>query len=97
MPVVKILRHGQITLPKEIRKILGVNDRPVFMGVVKPNIGLPPADFAKLAYESWLGGLDIAKDDEMQADTDKNWEDLLKKESLTAQPAASQAAASKEA
>lgn len=24
MPVVKILRHGQITLPMEIRKILGV-------------------------------------------------------------------------
>jgi AbrB family looped-hinge helix DNA binding protein len=26
MPVVKILRHGQITLPKEIRKILGVEE-----------------------------------------------------------------------
>lgn len=26
MPVVKILRHGQITLPKEIRKILGVQE-----------------------------------------------------------------------
>ena len=26
MPVVKILRHGQITLPKEIRNILGVEE-----------------------------------------------------------------------
>jgi len=26
MAVVKILRHGQITLPKEIRKILGVEE-----------------------------------------------------------------------
>ena len=26
MPMVKILRHGQITLPKEIRKILGVEE-----------------------------------------------------------------------
>jgi ribulose-bisphosphate carboxylase large chain len=52
-----------------IRKILGVADRPLFFGVVKPNIGLPPSDFANLAFESWLGGLDIAKDDEMQADT----------------------------
>jgi AbrB family looped-hinge helix DNA binding protein len=26
MPVVKILRHGQITLPKEIRKVLGVEE-----------------------------------------------------------------------
>ncbi len=53
-----------------IRKILNVKDRPVFFGVVKPNIGLNPADFADLAYESWLGGLDVAKDDEMQADTE---------------------------
>lgn len=53
-----------------IRKMLNVHDRPVFFGVVKPNIGLSPAEFAELSYESWLGGLDIAKDDEMQADTD---------------------------
>lgn len=26
MPVVKILRHGQITLPREIRKIMGVEE-----------------------------------------------------------------------
>ncbi len=26
MPVVKILRHGQITLPKEVRKVLGVEE-----------------------------------------------------------------------
>ena len=26
MPLVRILRHGQITLPKEIRKILGVGE-----------------------------------------------------------------------
>ena len=26
MPLVKILRHGQITLPKEIRKVLGVEE-----------------------------------------------------------------------
>lgn len=52
-----------------IRKILNVHDRPLFFGVVKPNIGLRAGDFAELAYQSWLGGLDIAKDDEMQADT----------------------------
>ena len=53
---------------KGMRELLRVNDRPIFLGVVKPNIGLRPADFAKIAYEGWLGGLDIAKDDEMQAD-----------------------------
>jgi ribulose-bisphosphate carboxylase large chain len=53
-----------------IRKILGVNGRPIFIGVVKPNIGLSPQEFAETAYQSWIGGLDIAKDDEMLADAD---------------------------
>ena len=51
-----------------LRDILQVHDRPIFFGVVKPNIGLSPDDFAELAYQSWLGGLDIAKDDEMLSD-----------------------------
>ena len=51
-----------------LRDILEVHDRPIFFGVVKPNIGLSPDDFAELAYQSWLGGLDIAKDDEMLSD-----------------------------
>ena len=36
--------------------------------LVKPNIGLPPEAFAELAYQGWLGGLDIAKDDELLGD-----------------------------
>ena len=51
-----------------LRDKLEVYDRPLFFGVVKPNIGLSPDDFAELAYQSWLGGLDIAKDDEMLSD-----------------------------
>ncbi|HEX4935002.1 MAG TPA: RuBisCO large subunit C-terminal-like domain-containing protein, partial [Gemmatimonadaceae bacterium] len=51
-----------------VRERLQVFDRPIFFGVVKPNIGLPPAAFAELAYEAWRGGLDVAKDDEMLAD-----------------------------
>ncbi len=43
-------------------------DRPVFFGVIKPNIGLAPEPFAALAYAGWSGGLDVAKDDEMLAD-----------------------------
>lgn len=42
--------------------------RPLFFGVIKPNIGLPPGPFAELGCEGWMGGLDIAKDDEMLAD-----------------------------
>jgi ribulose-bisphosphate carboxylase large chain len=50
------------------RDLLGVYDRPVFFGVVKPNLGLTPEQFAELAYRSWKGGLDVAKDDEMLSD-----------------------------
>ncbi|MFH1829663.1 MAG: RuBisCO large subunit C-terminal-like domain-containing protein [Pseudomonadota bacterium] len=53
---------------KGLRELLCIWDRPLFFGVVKPNIGLEPADFAKIAHEAWLGGLDVAKDDEMLAD-----------------------------
>ncbi|WP_449257809.1 RuBisCO large subunit C-terminal-like domain-containing protein [Chlorobium limicola] len=53
-----------------IRDLLQAYDRPIFFGVVKPNIGLKPSCFADIAYESWLGGLDIAKDDEMLADVE---------------------------
>lgn len=51
-----------------LRDLLEVYGRPLFFGVIKPNIGLPPEPFAELARESWLGGLDIAKDDEMLGD-----------------------------
>jgi ribulose-bisphosphate carboxylase large chain len=51
-----------------LRERLQAFDRPIFFGVIKPNIGLPAGPFAELGYESWMGGLDIAKDDEMLAD-----------------------------
>lgn len=51
-----------------VREQLQVFNRPLFFGVIKPNIGLPPQPFSELGYEGWLGGLDVAKDDEMLAD-----------------------------
>lgn len=51
-----------------VRQQLQALDRPLFFGVIKPNIGLPPAPFAELAFEGWRGGLDVAKDDEMLGD-----------------------------
>ena len=53
---------------KGIRNILNVKDRPLVCGVVKPNIGLKPKDFAELAYRAYLGGIDATKDDEMLSD-----------------------------
>jgi len=60
-----------------IRDLLQAYDRPIFFGVVKPNIGLSPTHFAEIAYQSWLGGLDIAKDDEMLGDVD--WSTLVER------------------
>ena len=43
MPVVKILRHGQITLPREIRKILGVEEGDLLeVGLENARIFLQP-------------------------------------------------------
>ena len=43
MPVVKILRHGQITLPKEIRKILGVDEGDLLeLGLENARVFLQP-------------------------------------------------------
>lgn len=53
----------------QLREQFRIYDRPFFIGVVKPNIGLPVQDFAQLAGAAWEGGLDWAKDDEMLANT----------------------------
>ena len=43
MSVVKILRHGQITLPKEIRKILGVEEGDLLeIGLENAKVFLQP-------------------------------------------------------
>jgi len=53
-----------------LRELLGVQDRPILLGVIKPNVGLSPEPFAELGYQAWLGGLDIAKDDEQLGDVE---------------------------
>jgi ribulose-bisphosphate carboxylase large chain len=63
-----------------LRKLLEVYDRPFFFGVIKPNIGLRPKDYAQIAYEAWLGGLDVAMDDELVADA--YWSRLDERSSL---------------
>ncbi|MDP2766086.1 MAG: type III ribulose-bisphosphate carboxylase [Candidatus Methanoperedens sp.] len=49
---------------KGIRKLLDVKKRPLCGTIVKPKVGLKTKDHAKVAYESWVGGVDIVKDDE---------------------------------
>ncbi len=47
-----------------IRKLLDVYDRPLIGTIIKPKLGLKTSDHAKVAYEAWVGGCDIVKDDE---------------------------------
>jgi len=47
-----------------IRKLLKVKNRPFVGTIIKPKLGLRTEDHAKVAYDSWIGGIDIVKDDE---------------------------------
>ncbi|MEM5872507.1 MAG: type III ribulose-bisphosphate carboxylase [Candidatus Aenigmatarchaeota archaeon] len=47
-----------------VRKLLNVWDRPLCGTIIKPKIGLNEKEHAKVAYEAWVGGIDIVKDDE---------------------------------
>ena len=78
MKAAKGLRWEDVTIPKKIlksfkgpkfgikgiRKYLKVKNRPLVGTIVKPKVGLTPSEHAKVAYESWMGGCDIVKDDE---------------------------------
>jgi ribulose-bisphosphate carboxylase large chain len=74
----KNLRLNNIHLPSElvrsfkgpkygingVRKLLNIEDRPLVGTIIKPKLGLKTEDHAKVAYEAWMGGCDIVKDDE---------------------------------
>jgi ribulose-bisphosphate carboxylase large chain len=47
-----------------IREALGVKGRPIVGTIVKPKIGLPPKEQARVLYEAMAGGCDVVKDDE---------------------------------
>ena len=72
------LRLNDIHFPREIatsfkgpkygiegvRELTGVHDRPLVGTIIKPKLGLVTRDHAEVAYEAWLGGCDVVKDDE---------------------------------
>jgi len=47
-----------------VRRVLKIKERPLLGTIIKPKLGLKTNDHAKVAYEAWLGGCDIVKDDE---------------------------------
>jgi ribulose-bisphosphate carboxylase large chain len=47
-----------------IRKLLKIFNRPLVGTIIKPKLGLKTIDHAKVAYNAWMGGCDVVKDDE---------------------------------
>jgi len=52
--------------------MLRVYQRPLLGTIVKPKVGLQPGEHSSVAYEAWLGGCDLVKDDENLANQDFN-------------------------
>jgi ribulose-bisphosphate carboxylase large chain len=48
----------------EIRKSMNIVDRPLLGTIIKPKVGLDPLMHAQVAYNAWVGGCDVVKDDE---------------------------------
>ncbi|TAL48153.1 type III ribulose-bisphosphate carboxylase [archaeon] len=86
MKALQGLRLVDVSLPKDylrhykgphygiegIRKILKVSKRPVTGAVPKPKIGYSAAEHAEIAFETWMGGFDLVKDDENLTSTSFN-------------------------
>jgi len=82
----KNLRLNDIALPRKlvksfkgprygiegIRRVLDIEDRALVGTIIKPKLGLRTAHHAKIAYNAWVGGCDIVKDDENLADQSFN-------------------------
>lgn len=48
-----------------VRNLVGVQDRPLLLNMIKPCTGLTPEAGARIFYETALGGIDLIKDDEL--------------------------------
>jgi ribulose-bisphosphate carboxylase large chain len=51
-----------------IRAMVGTTNRPHVGTIIKPKVGLSPADTAGVAYQAAVGGVDLIKDDETLTD-----------------------------
>ncbi|MFH1311138.1 MAG: type III ribulose-bisphosphate carboxylase [Nanoarchaeota archaeon] len=47
-----------------LRKRMKIPTRPFLGTIIKPKVGLNEKEHAKVAYQAWVGGCDIVKDDE---------------------------------
>jgi len=80
--IIKNLRLIDVDFPKKyinsflgpaygingIRKLTRIKNRPLIGSIVKPKLGLSSEEHARCAYECFLGGIDLVKDDENLSD-----------------------------
>lgn len=78
MKIIKTLRLEDIEFPKimmdpfkgpkygieGIRKITKTKKRPLIGTIIKPKLGLNAKEHAQCAFNAWMGGIDVVKDDE---------------------------------
>lgn len=78
MNAVKTIRLEDVSFPRKIlksfsgpkygiegiRKMMRIPKRPLVGTIIKPKLGLITKHHSQSAYESWVGGCDIVKDDE---------------------------------
>ncbi len=55
-----------------IRDAVKIYDKPLLGTIVKPKVGLSAREHARVAYECWVGGLQVVKDDENLSDMSFN-------------------------
>jgi ribulose-bisphosphate carboxylase large chain len=60
---IKSFKGPQFGMEK-IRRYMKIKNRPMLATVPKPKVGLTTKEHTKVIYDSWLGGVDFAKDDE---------------------------------
>lgn len=60
---IKSFRGPQFGI-KGIRKYMKIKERPMIATVPKPKVGLTTKEHTQVIFDSWVGGVDFAKDDE---------------------------------
>ncbi|MDD3662013.1 MAG: ribulose-bisphosphate carboxylase large subunit [Candidatus Dojkabacteria bacterium] len=51
-----------------IRSLLNIETRPLLGTIIKPKVGLSADEHAQVAFDAWVGGIDVVKDDENLTD-----------------------------
>ncbi len=78
--IIKSFKGPKFGIPG-LRRYLKVKDRPLVGTIVKPKVGLTSKQHAKVAYDAWVGGCDVVKDDENL--TSQTFNQFKKRISLT--------------